>query len=113
TARASLPGALPGAPQPFPAIAQALAALRQAGQPVPEAVARHLPHVGKALAQGMIAAASPARGENFGALEMLLRPLLEQAGRSDLADALRQELGRLVASHQQADEGEWRLTIIP
>jgi hypothetical protein len=112
-ARASFPAATPGGPQTFPAIAQALAALRQAGHPAADAVAKHLPQIGGRLAEGLIAAITGRRGENLAALETLLRPALEQGGHKELADALRQELGRLATSNPPATDAEWRLTMMP
>ncbi len=99
---------------PFPRLAQALDALRQAGLPAPADLPRHLPHTGPRLAEGLVAALAAAHGDDGPAgLERILRPALDRLGHGDIADALRQELAHAAAASAQSAQSDWRVHLLP
>jgi hypothetical protein len=98
----------------FPRLDQALQSLREDGVTLPPSVAKHLPHTGPRLAEGLINAATAARDESgFQALERLLRPALERLGHHDIAEALHQELSRPASSPGSTTQADWRAFTLP
>jgi hypothetical protein len=103
-----------GSAPTFPRLAQALEAFRDAGVSMPAVVARHLPHTGPRLAEGLINALAAAHDEDgFQALERLLRPALERMGQREMGEALHQELARPSGSTGNATQTDWRVYTLP